>query len=87
MFNEKISYYDTNEVLHKYGIKVSNTTIGAIGNCDSLDEVIFGETIKNVSPWLFEDNDSLYLVDFSKSKIKVLSSHIFENCDSLACVY
>lgn len=86
MFNEKISYYDTNEVLHKYGIKVSNTTIGAIGNCDSLDEVIFGETIKNVSPWLFEDNDSLYLVDFSKSKIKVLSSHIFENCDSLACI-
>lgn len=86
MFNEKISYYNTNEISSKYGIKVTNMTIGAIGNCDSLDEVVFGETVEYVSPWLFEDNDSLYLVDFSKSKIKVLCSHIFENCDSLACI-
>lgn len=61
-------------------ITISSCNIGALGNQELLNDVIFDENLTCLSEWLFEDCYSLYTVNLEKTKIKVIDKHIFENC-------
>ena len=61
-------------------MKIVSCNIGALGNQELLNDVVFDENLESLSEWLFEDCYSLYTVNLEKSKIEVLNKHIFENC-------
>ena len=62
------------------GITITSCNIGALGNIELLNDVIFDENLESLSEWLFEDCYSLYTVNLEKTKITKLDKHIFENC-------
>lgn len=64
------------------GITISEITIGAFGDCEYLNDVIFKD-LDDTADWMFEDCDSLYNVKLGKTHIKRIAAHMFENCTAL----
>lgn len=81
-FNYLLKKYDSKETK----ISVKEVAIGAFGNLENLDDVIFDENLLTLGDWAFEDCYSLYTVNLSKTKINMLQAHVFENCSALAQV-
>lgn len=76
-FNNELKDFKVNEFID---LKISSCNIGALGNQELINDVIFDENLNELAEWLFEDCYSLYTVDLQNTNIKVLNKHIFENC-------
>ena len=61
-------------------MKITACNIGALGNQELINDVVFDDNLVSLSEWLFEDCYSLYTVNLENTKIEVLNRHIFENC-------
>lgn len=79
-FNGELKDFKVSEFVD---MKISSCNIGALGNQELINDVVFDENLSALSEWLFEDCYSLYTVDLQNTKINVLDKHIFENCYSL----
>lgn len=80
-FNSELKDFKTSDYPN---VEIKTCSLGALGDHDLLNDVIFDENLEAMSDWLFEDCYSLYVVDLSKSKIQTLNKHVFENCYGLS---